>query len=141
MPHANPSDQPTLTMPPEWAPQAATWLSFPINNDTWSQNLPAAQAEFALLVHAIAADQKAYVMCGREKHRETARRTILVQHEGQLSQQQIENIELVAIETNDAWARDYAPTFVKSDKSEGSVGGLYSIDWHYNAWGWQVPAI
>ncbi len=126
-------------MPPEWAPQAATWLSFPINSDTWSQNRSAAQAEFALLVHAIAADQKAYVMCGGHGHRKTAQRIILDQHEGFLSQQQIENIELVAIETNDAWARDYAPTFAKSVTSKESDGKLYSIDWHYNAWGGKYP--
>ena len=128
--------KPALTMPPEWAPQAATWLSFPINCDTWSQNLAAAQDEFAGLVHAIADDQKTYVMCGGERHRETARHTILVRHEHQLSQQQKENIKLVDIQTNDAWARDYAPTFVKSDESDNA---LYSIDWHYNAWGGKYP--
>jgi len=130
------SNKPTLTMPPEWAPQAATWLSFPINGDTWSQNLAAAQAEFALLVHAIAADQKAYVMCGGEKHRETARAIILDQSVRELTAQQIENIELVDIATNDAWARDYAPTFVKSNEPDGP---LYSVDWHYNAWGGKYP--
>lgn len=129
-------NKPTLTMPPEWAPQAATWLSFPINGDTWSQNLAAAQAEFALLVHAIAADQKAYVMCGGEKHRETARAIILDQSVRELTAQQIENIELVDIATNDAWARDYAPTFVKSNEPDGP---LYSVDWHYNAWGGKYP--
>lgn len=129
-----------LTMPPEWAPQAATWLSFPINSDTWSQNLAAAQAEFAQLVHAIAADQKACVMCGGERHREKARHTIVDQHDGRLSQQQVENIELVDIRTNDAWARDYAPTFVKSLGTSGEPNGaLYSIDWHYNAWGGKYP--
>ena len=136
MPTESFSEKPALTMPPEWAPQAATWLSFPINSDTWSQNLEAAQSEFAQLARAIAADQKTCVMCGGEKHRETARRAVFDQHEGQLSQQQIDNIELVDIETNDAWARDYAPTFVKSDRSDRA---LYSIDWHYNAWGGKYP--
>ena len=135
MSSANLQCKPMLVMPPEWAPQAATWLSFPINHDTWAQNLVAAQAEFALLVHAIADDQKAYVMCGGEQNRETARQIILEQRENQLSPQQVENIELVDIPTNDAWARDYAPTFVK----DTSTGVLCSIDWHYNAWGGKYP--
>ena len=44
---------------------------------------------------------------------------------------------MVEIQTNDAWARDYAPTFVKSELNGG--GQLHSVDWHYNAWGGKYP--
>ncbi len=118
-------------MPPEWAPQVATWLSFPVNGDTWSQNLEEARHEFAALVHAIADDQIARVLCGG--HIETANQVILDRYLDRLSQKQVENIQLVDIPTNDAWARDYAPTFVKSEDA------LVSIDWHYNAWGGKYP--
>ena len=120
-------------MPPEWAPQAATWISWPTNADTWSQNLELAQQEFVLLVHAIAADQKVCVLCGGEGVSAIAENHLFAQHREQLTTQQINNIELVDIQTNDAWARDYAPTFVKSDDE------LHSIDWHYNAWGGKYP--
>lgn len=39
-------------------------------------------------------------------------------------------IEVVEIESDDAWARDVAPTFVKNDK-----GVVRGINWSFNAWG------
>ena len=40
---------------------------------------------------------------------------------------------MIDIPTNDAWVRDYGPTFV----SNGSR--LIGIDWRYNAWGGKYP--
>ena len=39
-------------------------------------------------------------------------------------------IEVVELESDDAWARDVAPTFVKN--ADGIVRG---INWSFNAWG------
>ena len=41
------------------------------------------------------------------------------------------NIEVVCIETDDAWARDVCPTFVKN----GHTGDVRGINWKFNAWG------
>ena len=110
----------TFSMPAEWQPHAATWLSWPHNADTWSQNLELAQAEFRQLVEAVARFEPVNLMIGN------------------LDPNQFKfdspNIRLVPIPTNDAWARDYAPTFVKSPS-----GKLKSIDWFYNAWGGKYP--
>jgi len=110
----------TYSMPAEWQPHAATWLSWPHNADTWSQNLELAQAEFRQLVETIAQFEPVNLMIGN------------------LETNQFKfdspNVRLVPIPTNDAWARDYAPTFVKS-----SSGKLISIDWFYNAWGGKYP--
>jgi len=108
------------SMPAEWQPHAATWLSWPYNADTWSQNLELAQAEFRQLVEAVARFEPVNLMIGN------------------LDANQLKfdppNVRLVPIPTNDAWARDYAPTFVKSPS-----GKLKSIDWFYNAWGGKYP--
>ena len=40
------------------------------------------------------------------------------------------NIEVVCIETDDAWARDVCPTFVKN----GHTGDVRGINWKFNAW-------
>ena len=90
-----------------------------------------------LLVHAIAADQKVCVLCGGEAVAAIAKNKLVEQQRERLTTRQIKNIELVEIQTNDAWARDYAPTFVKSELNGG--GQLHSIDWHYNAWGGKYP--
>lgn len=110
-------------MPPEWLTQAATWFSWPHNVETWPQNLAEAQTEFSELVRHVSQFQPVRVLVS-----DNARAS---------AQEQIgfhPNVELVAVPTNDAWARDYAPTFVR-----GGRGDLIAIDWHYNAWGGKYP--
>ncbi len=45
------------------------------------------------------------------------------------------NVSIHQLSTNDAWIRDYGPTFVR--KKEG--GNLVGVDWKYNAWGGKYP--
>lgn len=111
-------------MPAEWEPQAATWVSWPHNIETWPTNLQQAQSEFTQFVKAIAATQPVCVM--------TRRQDLELVH-SQLADNP--NVCVVQIETNDAWARDYAPTFVHDLESGESV----AIDWYYNAWGGKYP--
>jgi len=111
-------------MPSEWEPQAATWVSWPHNEETWPTNLSQAQAEFVSFVKAIAQSQSVNVMVPRSELKAAG-----------LQLDSISNVEILAIETNDAWARDYAPTFVKDIES----GELVGIDWYYNAWGGKYP--
>ena len=111
-------------MPAEWEPQAATWVSWPHNAETWPTNLPAAQAEFVQLVKAIAPSQAVNVMTTRCEFENTKSKL-----------NGISNISILQIATNDAWARDYAPTFVKDNET----GELAAIDWYYNAWGGKYP--
>lgn len=112
-------------MPAEWQPQAATWLAWPHNSDTWPYNLAEAQREFVELAQTIARCQKVFVLCGGPAaHQARAAFTAADS-----------NIVFVDIPTNDAWARDYGPTFVV-DKAASE---LVAIDWHYNAWGGKYP--
>ena len=117
------SPEKSLRMPAEWEHQSAVWLSWPHNIETWPENLPAAQDEFSALVRSIASSQSVYVMASGEALRSAKSRL------GSVS-----GVTLVEIETNDAWARDYAPTFVESDQKQ-----LIALDWHYNAWGGKYP--
>ena len=111
-------------MPAEWEPQSAIWTSWPHNVETWPQNLAAAQSEWCAMVRAIARGQSVYALV-LPKEMEVA-----CSRFGDDA-----NIYLVPIETNDAWARDYAPTFVKDQ----TTGQLVAIDWYYNAWGEKYP--
>ncbi|MCB1318511.1 MAG: agmatine deiminase family protein, partial [Leptospiraceae bacterium] len=112
-------------MPPEWAPHAATWASWPRNVETWPHNLAEARREFASLVAAISEDEPVYVLAGAGDDAETANRTL-----GSLA-----NVHTIEFATNDAWMRDYGPTFVVDDAA-GQVAG---VDWRYNAWGGKYP--
>src|SRR5690606_34269111 len=44
-----------LAMPPEWAPHAATWTSWPFDDELWVGHLEGVRQEFAALVATIAA--------------------------------------------------------------------------------------
>jgi len=111
-------------LPAEWETQSAIWLSWPHNEETWPQNLALAQSEFVALVCSIAESQAANVMVP-PRFADDANSHL----------NGIENVSLIEIDTNDAWARDYAPTFVKDIES----GQLVAIDWYYNAWGGKYP--
>jgi agmatine deiminase len=108
--------------PAEWEPHSATWLSWPRNADTWPRNLAQAQAEFADFVRVIAEVEPVKLLCGGDA-RETASRFV----------GNVPNVELIDLPTNDAWMRDYGPTFVEQ------AGQATVIDWTYNAWGGKYP--
>jgi agmatine deiminase len=113
-----------LSMPAEWEPQDAIWLSWPHNIETWPSNLREAQGEFADLARTIASTQPVKILCGDE---------LLPDAQNRIGE--VRDLEWVAIATNDAWARDYAPTFVQ----DLAANSLVAIDWHYNAWGGKYP--
>lgn len=69
---------------------------------------------------------------------------------------QQDNIELFFADTDDAWARDVAPTFVKlnehntansnkegSDQSSSSASDsvIRAVNWEFNAWGGNVDGL
>ncbi len=111
-------------MPAEWEPQSATWASWPHNLETWPDNLTDAQNEFVEFVTLIASKQPVNIMAPASQH-DLCRSCFSDQP----------NVHLLNIETNDAWARDYAPTFVR----DANTNQIASIDWHYNAWGGKYP--
>ncbi len=115
-------------MPPEWHPQAAIWLSWPYNKETWPENLAAAQAEFVAVAKTIAQHQPVKILCAGEAKRQV-----------EVAMARVSNIELIEIPTNDAWARDYAPTFVIQTNESSKSADLVAINWHYNAWGGKYP--
>jgi len=93
----------TYRLPAEWEPQAAIWLTWPDNKETWPENLQAAQIEFCALVHSLAEMVTVRVIVNQPSLDEAYQRLI---------RPDIRNVGFINIPTNDAWARDYAPTFI-----------------------------
>lgn len=109
--------------PAEWEPHAATWVSWPHNPNTWPGNFGVVPARFAEFVRAIAEFEPVRILAGSE----------CVMADAQKHVGDHPNVELVDIETNDAWCRDHGPMFL--------VGGSGTalVDWEYNAWGGKYP--
>ena len=114
-----------LRMPAEWEPQSTIWLAWPDNRETWPENRVQAQIEFTALVKTLAEVLPVQVMVNQAS---------LPIAQRNLIQPDTVSIGLVDIPTNDAWARDYAPTFVLD-----AADRIVAIDWDYNAWGGKYP--
>lgn len=104
-------------MPAEWAPQQAVWMIWPHRPDNWRDQGAPAQATFARVAEAIAAATPVY-MAVPEAQMDKARAVMPPE------------VKLVAIASDDAWARDTGPTVVVNGQGE-AVG----LDWRFNAWG------
>ena len=115
-------------MPPEWYPHAATWLSWPHNQETWPNNLVEAQQEFLALINAIASDERVILNFASSQQVLEARPLL-----DRLDLDVRRSIHISICPINDAWIRDYGPTFVTKDNQ------LAAVDWQYNAWGGKYP--
>lgn len=107
-------------MPAEWEPHAATWLSWPHNRDTWPDDFEAVEQSWATLARTIAAAEPVRIVAAAALHARISR--ILPG---------ASNISLVNVATDDAWIRDYGPTFLVDD----SCHQIAAVDWRFDAWG------
>jgi agmatine deiminase len=112
-------------MPAEWEPQEAIWLSWPHNEITWPDGLLAeVERSYSEIIRELHRQQKIKLLV-RDGEAEARIRKILGGFDVQLSQ-----VVFLRIPSEDAWIRDYGPTFVvKADR------GLAMVKWTFNAWG------
>jgi agmatine deiminase len=109
-----------FVMPAEYEKHDATIMIFPERPGSWPYEAKEAQKVFAGIIKNVAASEKIYVVVSgntKEKAAELLEGTA--------------NVEFLEIPTDDAWARDTAPTFVKNR----STGEVRAVNWSFNAWG------
>ena len=115
-------------MPGEYEPHAGCIIVWPQRPGSWSFGAKEACRAFTAVIKAIAASERVYVICGRA-HWQIAKAYLAG----------IANVELVAMETDDSWARDIGPTFVVRDTVDGRQ--LRGVNWSFNAWGGAVDGL
>ena len=118
-------------MPAEWAPHAATWLSWPRPDgisfpDAYQKIMPA----FALMVDALADSEPVCINVWDAAHEAEVRR--------QLSQAGARDghVRFYRHPAYEPWCRDHGPIFLKRP---GGVEETAIVDWDYNAWGGKYP--
>ena len=122
-------------MPAEWEPHEATWLAWPHNPETWPGRLKFIPPIWIQMIKPLHVHEKVHV-CVNDEAMEKEVGAILKRHDiGQ-------NVFIHRIPTNDAWARDHGPIFVKRDdvgaRSSRPGGGtppLQILDFIFNSWG------
>ena len=111
-------------MPAEFSPHEGTVMIFPERPGSWGYGAKPAQEVFTRIIKEIARDERVFVIVS-DKTEPTARDMLAG----------VQNITLFNIPTDDAWARDTAPTFV----TNGSE--VRGIDWQFNAWGGEFDGL
>lgn len=123
----NQTESPTVqgfSMPAEWTPHAATWTSWPFDDELWEGHLKGVREEFTQLVATVARFEPVMLNVRDEEVEAVARQRLEGTENG------LTNITFHRVPLNDVWFRDNGPLFVKN--AEGQVA---LTDWTFNAWG------
>jgi agmatine deiminase len=115
-------------MPAEWEPQAAVWLSWPHNRQTWPGQFRPIPAIFAGIVAQISRFEPVRINCAARLQPRAQRLCVAAGAD-------MTRVTFYNHPTNDAWCRDHGPIFVKHRKS----GEVAVTDWVHNAWGGKYP--
>lgn len=110
-------------MPAEYDKHQGCIMIWPERADSWQYGAAYARKAFANVAKAISKSEKVTVCTSFEGY-DTAREMLPPE------------IRVIEMSSDDSWARDVMPTFVKN--KEGVVRG---IDWGFNAWGGLVDGL
>lgn len=125
------------SMPAEWEPHQATWVSWPHKEASWPGKLHVIQPIFAKMVAALARSEPVHINVNDAAMEQPARR--LLERAGARGE-----IHFHHFPTNDAWCRDHGAIIVRRDQGSSDGTGdasapLAATAWHYNAWGNKYP--
>ena len=122
-------------MPAEWEPHGATWVAWPHNRDTWPGKFEPVPGVFAELILVLARSEPVCVLAGRGEVMREAQAMVVGRTANPSHSSELANVTLYDVATNDAWIRDYGPTFLAGPADAPAA----LVDWEYNAWGGKYP--
>lgn len=106
-------------MPGEYERHRGCIMIWPERPGSWPYEARAARKAFREIIASIAKSEEVFVAAG-ERSFDSAVKEL----------NDIRNVTVFHAETDDAWARDVAPTFVKNRE-----GLVRAVNWDFNAWG------
>ncbi len=114
------------SMPAEWTPHRATWLSWPHNRETWPTQLEKVREVWLQMIQALAANELVVLLVDDEP----TRHNVILRLKSVKAV--MKNIAILKIPTVDVWIRDYGPTFLT--RADGDRPLAFN-DWSFNGWG------
>ena len=108
------------SMPAEWSPHAATWMSWPFDEEMWHGHLTEVRAEYAQFVKTLARFEPVHLLLRDAEARATAEKALAG----------VKDVTLHDIALDDVWMRDNGPIFVRDGK-----GSIRATNWEFNSWG------
>jgi agmatine deiminase len=138
-----------FSFPAEWLPHAATWLSWPHTQASWSRErqelMFPAYIEF---IKTIAEGEQVCICAHDATVIQAAKMRLLI------AGADMSRITLLPIPTNDSWCRDHGPAFLTKPSTAGNPPDRTRpdrtrpdrtrpdrmiVNWGYNAWGGKYP--
>ena len=107
-------------MPGEFEKHRGCIMIWPVRPGSWTNRGKEAKPVFTQIARAIAESEEVFILAGKEYIDEV--KDVFKDDT---------NIHPLELETDDAWARDVGPTFVRNH----NTGEVRGIDWRFNAWG------
>jgi agmatine deiminase len=119
-----------FSMPPEWSPQEAVWLSWPVDDPRhWGgAKRDLMRRKFAEIAAAISRHEIVRINAPATDHD-------VILTACNKAKAVPEHVQLFDHPHNDVWCRDHGPIFVKNQFS----GEVAVTDWDFNAWGGKFP--
>lgn len=119
-----------FSMPPEWSPQEAVWLSWPVEDPRhWGgAKKDIMWAKFAEIAAAISRHEPVRINAPAADH-------AAISAVCNKAKAVPERVQLFDHEHNDVWCRDHGPIFVRHHQT----GEVAVTDWGFNAWGGKFP--
>ena len=114
-------------LPAEWAPHAATWLTWPGIAEDWGGKHAAVCRAWVAIARALRGGERVRLVVDPA----ISPQTIESAFDGDLK-----GVDIVPMVTDDVWIRDYGPLFV--DCENGSCR-RWAVSWDFNAWGRKYP--
>lgn len=112
-------------MPGEFEPHEGCVMIWPIRPGSWPYGGTEAKKTFSEVARAIAKSEKLWMLCDKE-------------HEAEVKEnfKNDNNVIIMVVPTDDAWARDVGPTIIVDDS-----GNRKGVDWSFNAWGGEYDGL
>ncbi|MGH8168665.1 MAG: agmatine deiminase family protein, partial [Woeseiaceae bacterium] len=120
-----------FSMPPEWAPHQATWISWPHKRESWPGKFEPVEPVMVRAVAALSRSETVRINVLDQRHEEH----VQVLLSGEVAR---ERVLFHRFPTNDAWCRDHGAIFVTRDGDSAAERAL-ALDFRFNAWGGKYP--
>ncbi len=111
------------TMPAEWEPHRATWISWPHHEPDWPGKLGAIPWVYAEIARVLADHEHVEVLCHDAAVMSQASAALEAHHV------RADRIRLHVVPTDRVWLRDSAPTAVHD-----ADGRVTLVNWAFNGW-------
>lgn len=117
-------------MPAEWEPHQGVWLSWPVDNGTFS-DLGCVEESYIQMIRALCGRERVFLLV-QDAEMESRVREILARKKIPKRQ-----VRFLVYPYADVWFRDYGPTFLVHDREPA----VAMVDWTFNAWGGRYPEL